>query len=92
MRKFTFYGVVVLLTVYVAICFLFDANINYIFCISKIKSPFFLKKYEKTFILTFLALLKCAHRFVDMGWWVWLLGGCEYGVGAKYRWQVVVGA
>lgn len=54
--------------------------------------PFFLKKYEKTFILTFLALLKCAHRFVDMGWWVWLLGGCEYGVGAKYRWQVVVGA
>lgn len=63
-----------------------------IFCISKIKSPFFLKKYEKTFILTFWALLKCAHRFVDMGWWVWLLGGCEYGVGAKYRWQVVVGA
>lgn len=50
--------------------------------------PFFLKKYEKTFILTFWALLKCAHRFVDMGCWVWLLGGCEYGVGAKYRWQV----
>ena len=32
--------------------------------------PFFLKKYEKTFILTFWALLKCAHRFVDMGCWV----------------------
>lgn len=32
--------------------------------------PFFLKKYEKTFILTFLALLKCAHRFVDVGCWV----------------------
>ncbi len=45
--------------------------------------PFFLKKYEKTFILTFLALLKCAHRFVDMGCWVWLLGGCEYGVGGE---------
>lgn len=45
--------------------------------------PFFLKKYEKTFILTFLALLKCAHRFVDMGCWVWLLGGCEYGVGGR---------
>lgn len=54
--------------------------------------PFFLKKYKKTFILTFWALLKCARRFVDMGCWVWLLGGCEYGVGAKYRWQVVVGA
>lgn len=54
--------------------------------------PFFLKKYEKTFILTFWALLKCAHRFVDVGCWVWLLGGCEYGVGAKYQWQVVVGA
>lgn len=47
--------------------------------------PFFLKKYEKTFILTFWALLKCVHRFVDMGCWVWLLGGCEYAVGAKYR-------
>ena len=34
----------------------------------------------------------CAHRFVDMGCWVWLLGEGEYGVGAKYRWQVVVGA
>ena len=70
MRKFTFYGVVVLLTVYVAICFLFDANIITFFHISKIKMPFFLKKYEKTFILTFWALLKCAHRFVDMGCWV----------------------
>lgn len=48
--------------------------------------PFFLKKYEKTFILTFWTLLKCAHWFVDMGCWVWLLGGCEYAVGAKYRW------
>lgn len=48
--------------------------------------PFFLKKYEKTFILTFWTLLKCAHRFVDMGWWMWLVGGCEYAVGAKYRW------
>ena len=48
--------------------------------------PFFLKKYKKTFILTFWALLKCAHRFVDMGCWMWLLGGCEYGVGAKYLW------
>lgn len=52
--------------------------------------PFFLKKYEKTFILTFLALLKCAHRFVDMGWvgvnmvwgrnidgrWWWVLEVC----------------
>lgn len=37
--------------------------------------PFFLKKYEKTFILTFWALLKCAHWFVDMGCWVWLVGG-----------------
>lgn len=54
--------------------------------------PFFLKKYEKTFILTFWALLKCAHRFVDMGCRVWLVGVCEYAVGAKYRWQVVVGA
>lgn len=54
--------------------------------------PFFLKKYEKTFILTFWTLLKCAHRFVDMGCRVWLVGGCEYAVGAKYRWQVVVGA
>lgn len=54
--------------------------------------PFFLKKYEKTFILTFWALLKCAHRFVYVGCWVWLLSGCEYGVGVKYRWQVVVGA
>lgn len=49
--------------------------------------PFFLKKYEKTFILTFLALLKCAHRFVDVGCWVWLLGGCEYGVGANMVWE-----
>lgn len=48
--------------------------------------PFFLKKYEKTFILTFWALLKCAHRFVDMGCRVWLVGMCEYAVGAKYRW------
>lgn len=54
--------------------------------------PFFLKKYEKTFILTFWALLKCAYRFVDMGCWACLLDGCENGVGAKYRWQVVVGA
>mgnify|MGYP006918966431 CR=1 FL=1 len=54
--------------------------------------PFFLKKYEKTFILTFLALLKCAYRFVDMGCWACLLDGCENGVRAKYRWQVVVGA
>lgn len=54
--------------------------------------PFFLKKYEKTFILIFWALLKCAHRFVDMGCWMWLVGVYEYAVGAKYRWQVVVGA
>lgn len=54
--------------------------------------PFFLKKYEKTFILTFWALLKCAHRFVDMGCRVWLVGVCEYAVVAKYRWQVGVGA
>lgn len=54
--------------------------------------PFFLKKYEKTFILTFWALLKCAHRFVYVGCWARLLSGCEYGVGVKYRWQVVVGA
>lgn len=54
--------------------------------------PFFLKKYEKTFILTFWALLKCAHRFVDMGCWMWLVGMCEYAVGAKYRWLVGVGA
>lgn len=51
--------------------------------------PFFLKKYEKTFILTFWALLKCAHRFVDMGCWV---GVNMLWGGAKYRWQVVVGA
>lgn len=54
--------------------------------------PFFLKKYEKTFILTFWALLKCARRFVDMGCWMWLVGVCEYAVGTKYRWQMVVGA
>lgn len=48
--------------------------------------PFFLKKYEKTFILTFWTLLKCAHRFVDMSCWVWLVGVCEYAVGAKYLW------
>lgn len=54
--------------------------------------PFFLKKYEKTFILTFWALLKCAHRFVDMCCWMWLVGVCEYAVGAKYRWLVGVGA
>lgn len=54
--------------------------------------PFFSKKYEKTFILTFWALLKCAHRFMDMGCWMWLVGVCEYAVGRNIdgRWWWVL--
>ena len=66
-----------LLAVKVAICFFVWCKYNYIFCISKIKSPFFLKKYEKTFILTFWCYAKSIYRCSRIYWWAWLEGGVE---------------